>query len=892
MQKLKNKTIVAMIILFLTISMSASIILQPTVDAHTPSWTIVSYAYLTAAPSPVGVGQSVAVFMWIDTALVSASSSPGSANDIRRANYQLTITAPDGKVTTQNWPVVTDPTGIQSYYFSPDQVGNYTLKFDYPQQIYRWNSTNTPGLAATSSAYYGDIFTSASATQILTVQDTPVATSNANPLPTEYWTYPIEGQNYNWYTIASNWLSTPYILGANPSYGIPGGYQPDGSAPNSAHIMWSKPIQFGGVVGGNNTNIAGEAYYQGGSYNTRFNNPIIIQGTLFFQLPFGNAGTGGDYVAWDLKTGEEIWRINATATGISLVPSFGYLYSMDQPNQHGILPNGLLVATTTAYAGLGTVWRTYDPQTGVLTPMNITNVPGGSNVAGPAGEYLKLILTNYGNTTNPTWYLAEWNSSKVFGTYAGTGTSYWYTGTENASLPSCYDWNVSINLNPGTWAIGTASSGQGPLINLGDKLILIQGTFGGHLGDFGATVTQDPANITAISLNPSSVGQVLWKQTFQQAPDNNTRTIAVWDPANGIFVFEDKESMTHYGYSTTNGQQIWGPVSVPKSLSTDWNYLSLDQDNVAYGHLYWFGYTGFLYSFDIKTGALEWTYGNGGAGNSTYAGTATPYGYYPVFISAIADGKIFLISSEHSPDSPLYAGEQLRAINATTGAEIWTISNFGNCMYGGTSPVASGYLVTDNTYDQQIYSYGKGPSQLTITAPDMAAPIGTSIMIKGTVTDISAGTKQKAQAANFPNGVPAVSEASMSAWMEYVYMQKPRPANTIGAQVTISVVDANGNNREIGTTTSDTSGTFSFNWKPDITGKYTVIAQFAGSESYYPSSAQTSFAVDPAAPTATPTATQTQSAADMYFVPAVAAIIIVIILVGAVLALLMLRKRP
>lgn len=203
-----------------------------------------------------------------------------------------------------------------------------------------------------------------------------------------------------------------------------------------------------------------------------------------------------------------------------------------------------------------------------------------------------------------------------------------------------------------------------------------------------------------------------------------------------------------------------------------------------------------------------------------------------------------------------------------------------------------GYLTVFDPYDGQLYCYGKGPSALTVTAPDVAASFGTPIVIKGTVSDIAAGTKQKAQAANFPNGVPAVSEASMSAWMEYVYMQKPRPANTIGVQVTISVVDANGNNREIGTTTSDTSGTFSFNWKPDITGKYTVIAQFAGSESYYPSSAQTSFAVDPAAPTATPTATQTQSAADMYFVPAVAAIIIVIILVGAVLALLMLRKRP
>ena len=67
--------------------------------------------------------------------------------------------------------------------------------------------------------------------------------------------------------------------------GRPGAVQPDGSAPNSAHIMWSKPIQYGGIVGGNHTTIAGEMYYTGLSYNSRYNNPLIMQGTLFYQEP-------------------------------------------------------------------------------------------------------------------------------------------------------------------------------------------------------------------------------------------------------------------------------------------------------------------------------------------------------------------------------------------------------------------------------------------------------------------------------------------------------------------------------------------------------------------------------------------------------------------------------
>ena len=127
--------------------------------------------------------------------------------------------------------------------------------------------------------------------------------------------------------------------------------------------------------------------------------------------------------------------------------------------------------------------------------------------------------------------------------------------------------------------------------------------------------------------------------------------------------------------------------------------------------------------------------------------------------------------------------------------------------------------------------------------------------------------------------------------MEYVYMQKPRPTNTTGVQVVLSVVDANGNYRDIGTTTSN-DGFYAFTWKPDIAGQYTVYASFGGSESYWSSHALTAFAVDPAHPTLAPTEAPIQSAADMYFVPAIAGIIVVIIIGFALIAILLLRKRP
>jgi hypothetical protein len=128
--------------------------------------------------------------------------------------------------------------------------------------------------------------------------------------------------------------------------------------------------------------------------------------------------------------------------------------------------------------------------------------------------------------------------------------------------------------------------------------------------------------------------------------------------------------------------------------------------------------------------------------------------------------------------------------------------------------------------------------------------------------------------------------------MDYVYSQKGIPSNTTGVKVTLSVVDTNGNFRDIGTPTSNNDGFFTLNWKPDISGQYTVYATFSGSESYWPSHAVTSFSVDPAAPTQAPTPAPTQSTADLYFIPSIAGLFVAIIVVGALIVLVLLRKRP
>lgn len=56
-------------------------------------------------------------------------------------------------------------------------------------------------------------------------------------------------------------------------------WQKSGAAPRSAHVMWAKPYEFGGLAGGivnqagDGQNDTGATYYQGFSYETRFGNP-------------------------------------------------------------------------------------------------------------------------------------------------------------------------------------------------------------------------------------------------------------------------------------------------------------------------------------------------------------------------------------------------------------------------------------------------------------------------------------------------------------------------------------------------------------------------------------------------------------------------------------------
>jgi hypothetical protein len=226
----------------------------------------------------------------------------------------------------------------------------------------------------------------------------------------------------------------------------------------------------------------------------------------------------------------------------------------------------------------------------------------------------------------------------------------------------------------------------------------------------------------------------------------------------------------------------------------------------------------------------------------------------------------------------------------TNGKVVWSIEAF-DC--DSAPAISDGIMTVPNDYDNQIYAYGMGPTQTTVNAPDIGVTTATPITITGTVMDISAGASQEAVAANFPNGLPCVSDASMSQFMEAVYEQQPMPTNITGVPVTLTETDHNGNTYTIGTTTSDSSGTWAYTWTPPILGNYTIVATFAGTNAYYGSCAETHIYASSPAPTTAPTASPpTGLASTASLMLAVAVIVIVIIIIGVVLAILLLRKRP
>jgi hypothetical protein len=824
--KISNKRIYSVIALLLMLSMFAStLVCLQSVNAADR----ITYTYIAVAPDPVGVGQDVHVQTWTQ---LLPPSGPGFSVVVQW-DFTVTVTDPNGNIQTRE--LLSDPIGGAWFSYTPTMTGTYKFKSEMAEETYA------------GTTYLGSV----SSETTLEVQDDPIPGWPASPLPTEFWSRPIDAQNRDWASISGQWLGMPQIgfpEGVN-YYNSNGKYNPYTTAPDSAHILWTYEVAMGGLVGGQYGSLG---FYTGDSYELKCYPAIIMNGIFYRNLPEVNNRAGNGFVAIDLYTGEELWRADGNI-------AFGQLLDYESLNQHGVIPylwgpNG--VQMYDAWSGKELLAFTDLPYPSFFPPL----------IQDENGDLLVYILNaqqdtlSLYNSTHAILYGAP--PGPIPNAAFGSGNpDYWrpnyYTDQYNASAGIM--WNVSIPDLGVSQSINRIDQQDGVILarsaNSIDRIVVEAGYS-----------TED--------------GHMLWTKT-RTGDDALVESDASFSQqsGDGIYVVYKQETKQWYGYDVFTGEQLW--ITDPNP--NDWGvYTCTIGDGpayIAYNKVFATSYSGDLLCYDITNGALLW---DGYVGSS---GLETPYGSWPLWGGlAIADNKVYVSTGEHSPNQPLYRGEKIYCYDVETGENLWNLSGWM------MNPIiADGKMITFNSYDMQNYCIGKGPSAVTVTAPDTAVMTGTPFVIKGTVTDMSAGTADYSQSARFPNGVPAISDDYMSPWMEYVYMDQPLPTDATGVEVWIDVIDSNGNYRNIGTTTSDLSGFFSFEWEPDIPGKYTVVATFAGSDSYYASYSETAFtAVEPVvtpAPTPTPA-----PMTDTYVLGIGAAAIVAIVVIGLIL-IMMLRKR-
>jgi len=272
-----------------------------------------------------------------------------------------------------------------------------------------------------------------------------------------------------------------------------------------------------------------------------------MAGKLYYELPYGNSGSGGGTVCVDLRTGEQLWWTNTTSpTGAGTV-SFGYLVNFEDPNQHGVLPQGLLMTSNFA--------RAYNPQTGALTNWNMTNVPSGTAAIGPNGEHLRYTLTNLGTSANPNYRLTMWNSSKVHQlnpTQIGAG-NWFLNGFFNGSDSRMFAWNKSVPALPGLATPSIISAKYDDII-LGRSCSLVGSISPSNYG------TPNPYTFWALSLKPGQEGQLLWIKNYTAPPNDKTLLQGYVDYDARVFLMYIKEDLQWYGYSLDTGNVVWGQL--------------------------------------------------------------------------------------------------------------------------------------------------------------------------------------------------------------------------------------------------------------------------------------------------------------------------------------------
>jgi hypothetical protein len=840
----------------------------------------------------------------------------------------LTITDPNGTKTTMG-PYESDVSGTYQVTFTPTSVGTYTFQFSFPGQ-----TVNGTGFGN----YYANFMASTSDAVSLTVQQAPVQGYNEAPvpLPTQYWTIPINAQNRYWSSISGPWLQP--VGSFNTGFNATGLFNPYTYAPRSAHILWTKVIEpsMAGIAGGD---------YGSQQFGEQFSNAVVSQaivmgGYMYYNdvpnvsINNNNGTTVNTFSCMNLQTGQIMYTVPGTITNGQILEwrdqqmkdtepylwampslSFGATYygpwKLYDARTGALLatwdfvPAGTTVArgqSATSFFAMPVIlppWienKTVTPLTGAIVnePPNPTVV--GQNIGGAEGGGALLVYVLGSTPGAPTGWLACWNSTLAINSWNNNPQVWNLAGGAagfGGSFPSVaeqevtpLDWEMGIMWNitipnptymgqgmPAYWSILGAdgdyvilSSGppMAPASNpadTGTESFLLAGIY---VKDLPMTTTFDYGIDIGGDTQHTTAGTFAWEKNITMPAYDQT-----WGPGyaglqnGGIIVFYDGSTLSVTAYSEHTGALLW-------SANPFNNYFATQPVSgiqcAAYGMLYEAGYDGYMHAINATTGVQQWQ------SITRVGGLEMPQPAYPCSECVVADNEVFTTTGKGYEAQPLYRGHCLYAYDAMTGAQNWNISG-----QISINVIADGILEGFNSYDGRQYAFSRGPTATTASATLWG---DQNIVISGTVTDQTPGIAM---------GTPAISDAWMTPWMEYLYMDQPYPSQATGVPVSIDAVDPNNNFVHIGNAVSDITGTYHYTWTPpDIPGTYTIIATFSADNSYYSSSGETAaVVVSPAAATPPP-----QYPVPMDYTMAILAAAIAVIIAVAIVGLILLRKKP
>jgi hypothetical protein len=445
----------------------------------------------------------------------------------------ITVTRPDGTTETLGL-FTTDTTGGTGTVYVPNMEGTYYFQVHFPEQIQPYQHPTWEYAVPA-----GTVMKASSSEQVsLTVTEEQQPLYPGVPLPTEYWTRPINAQFREWSSIAGSWLQNIHSVRPTSPHSQ---YNPYTEAPDTAHVLWRKQDIMGGLVGGE---FGSHGFDDGTAYESKFS-AFIIGGILYRNVPWPARSHYQGIRAIDLKTGEELWF----KEGVRM--AFGQLMYWDTFNMHGVFAY--------LWETVGSTWRAYDAYSGEWW-YTMNNVPSGHMIMGPNGEL--LIYT----VDLERGWMTLWNSSNI---PALRGYPVWEAPDYNFYYASWHPYGKTVDATTGYMWNKTIPAGlPGTVAKIRGEVLL--GWNSNPLGSL-----SDPLVFWALSLKTGQEGQQLFKKEHH-VPGNKTWLIRDASFEDNIFVVAEKETRQWYGYSLTSGEKVWGPTESQPVL--DW---------VGFGETWW-----------------------------------------------------------------------------------------------------------------------------------------------------------------------------------------------------------------------------------------------------------------------------------------------------------------